>query len=102
MYLYNVTYNVEPDVVENWLKWMKSFYIPEVMKMGYFSEFKIFKLLNEVPDSTGVTYTIQYFTQSIDHVESYLEKHAGKMVELHNSKYKDKHVSFRTLLQEID
>ena len=35
MILYNVTVNIDTDVEEDWIEWMKETHIPEVMKTGF-------------------------------------------------------------------
>ena len=46
MIIYNVTVNIEDDVHEDWITWMKTTHIPEVMSTGYFLENKIAKVSN--------------------------------------------------------
>lgn len=100
MILYNVTVNIEKDVEQEWLTWMKSSHIPKVLATGFFEYNKIFKLLNETENSDS-TYSIQYFTKSMDALEIYLDQYAPALVQEHMERYKYKHVAFRTVLHEI-
>ena len=43
MIVYNVTCNVENPMASEWLEWMKTVHIPEVMATGCFVENKILK-----------------------------------------------------------
>ena len=36
MIVYNVTVNIDKNIVDDWLTWMKEIHIPEVMKTGFF------------------------------------------------------------------
>lgn len=101
MILYNVTVGIDRDVEGEWLEWMKGQHIPKVLETGYFENYKIYKLLNQEDEQT-VSYSIQYFSRSIDFVADYLEKEAPKLIEEHKNKYANKHVAFRTLLEEIN
>ncbi len=101
MILYNVTVNIDFDVEEEWKAWMKDIHIPEVMETGFFTANKFYKLLGEVPDANGSTYSIQYFAKDISSINTYLENHAPALMQKHLEKYRDKHVSFRTILQEV-
>lgn len=65
MVVYNVTVNIEEDVEKDWINWMKTVHIPEVMQTGCFNGHKFLRLLNENPEATGVTYAIQYFLDSV-------------------------------------
>lgn len=98
MILYNVTVNIDPDVEIEWLEWMRSIHIPNVMATNLFFDQKIFRLLNEEDAST---YSIQYFAKSLDELNLYFEKFAPALVKEHLDKYKDKHVAFRTVLESV-
>ena len=41
MIIYNVTVNVDEDVLSQWFKWMSEKHIPEVMKTGLFKELSL-------------------------------------------------------------
>ncbi len=101
MILYNVTVNVYPDIEEKWFKWMKDLHMNEVMATGYFIESKIFKLLNEDPDAEGNTYAIQYFSSNLDQLNTYFEKEASRLRKDHISRFGDKVLTFRTILEEV-
>ena len=100
MYLYNVTIGIDKDVEEEWLQWMKGTHIPDVMGTGMFVQYKMYKVLHDNEDGTN-SYSIQYFALSIELVAQYLEVFAPKLADEHRARFKDKHVAFRTLLEEI-
>ncbi len=100
MILYNVTVNIEKDVESEWLNWMREEHIPAVLDTGLFKHNKIFRLLNET-ENEDTTYSIQYFAESMDHVEVYLDKFAPELVKEHMDRYKYKHVAFRTVMEEV-
>ena len=41
MIIYNVTVNVEAEIHNDWISWMKEVHIPDVMNTGYFLENKM-------------------------------------------------------------
>jgi hypothetical protein len=100
MFLYNVTIGIDREVEEEWLKWIKEKHIPDVMGTGMFVQYKMYKVLHDSEDNS-VSYSIQYFALSIELVAQYLEVFAPRLSDEHMTKFKDKHVAFRTLLQEI-
>lgn len=100
MFLYNETIGIDQSLEKEWLDWLKNKYIPEVMKTGMFVESRIYKVLHENDDGT-VSYSVQYFASSIQHVQQYLEHHAPPLVNELRTKFRDKHVAFRTLLEEV-
>lgn len=102
MIIYNVTCNVETDIAEDWLHWMKTIHIPEVMQTGLFIEFKIARILNNQSGDIGVNYAIQYHANTLDDYETYREKHAPELQKKTFERYGEKMTAFRTLLEVID
>ncbi len=99
MIIYNVTINIEDDVHDDWLKWMKEIHVPEVMKTGLFLENRLLKLLMDEPQ--GKTYSIQYMVSNIADYDEYIEKHAPRLRKVLIERYPNKFVAFRTLLEVI-
>lgn len=101
MILYNVTVNVENSIHDEWLAWMKKTHIPDVMKTGKFTSGKIYRLIGD-EDSGGRTYSIQYSCNSMNDFLEYEHNHAQALREEHTAMFKDKFVSFRSLLESLD
>ncbi len=99
MIIYNVTINIENDVREEWLQWMKQRHIPDVMATGYFIENKICKVL--VDEEQGTTYSIQYTCANMEDLEEYRRDHAPRLQKEVNDKYANKFVAFRTVLEVV-
>jgi hypothetical protein len=99
MIIYNVTVNIENDVREEWLQWMKSKHIPDVMATGYFLENKVCKVL--VDEEQGTTYSIQYTCANMDDLKEYQTNHAPRLQKEVADKYANKFVAFRTLLEVV-
>lgn len=97
MIIYNVTVNIDFDVHDDWLNWMKSEHIPDVMNTGLFLESKISRVIAE--EEGGKTYAIQYLCESMEIYEDYKNNHAALMQSKHNAKFAGKFVVFRTLLR---
>jgi len=101
MIVYSVTVNIEDDVHEEWLSWMKQKHIPDVLETGYFKGHRILRLLGD-EDTGGVTYSIQYHCEGLEDYHSYQKKSAPKLQQEHTDKFRDKFVAFRTLLEVIE
>ncbi|WP_420580111.1 DUF4286 family protein [Reichenbachiella sp.] len=101
MILYNVTVSLDENIEADWLAWMKEDHIPKVMDTGMFVDRKIFKLLSHEQEG-AITYAIQYFADSIKHINEYQEKYAEALQADHTEKFKDKFVAFRTMLEHVD
>ncbi|UCS94412.1 DUF4286 family protein [Echinicola marina] len=100
MILYNITVNIDLEVEEQWIKWMKEEHIPSVMATGIFNDNKFFKLMHE-PHDGGVNYSVQYFTDSLEKVYEYQTKFLQAHQEDFQKSFKDKYAIFRSLLQEV-
>ena len=100
MILYNITYNIDKDIETDWIDWMKAVYIPKIMNTGYFSSVRFFRLLNI--EEEGSTYSVQLMASTIELIQKFLDKSAHSLAEEHNHRYKNKHVAFQTVLQELD
>ncbi len=98
MIIYSVTVKVIPGIQQDWLNWMKTTHIPEVMETGYFKECRMSKVLEE-DESQGVTYNMQYLCESYSNLMEYQEKAAPALQKDHKKRYEGKFVAFRTLLK---
>lgn len=101
MYIYNVTVNIEDDVHEDWLHWMKTKHIPEVMATGCFVANRLLKVLSEI-ENNGSTYSVQYYFNRMEEYVRYQDKYAPALQDDHRERYKDKFVAFRTLLEIVE
>ncbi len=99
MIVYNVTVNIDHDVHDEWLQWMKEVHIPDVMNTGLFIENKICRILAE--EDGGKSYAIQYTCKDMATLEQYQEIYAPKLQQDHTERYRGKFAAFRTLLQVV-
>jgi len=100
MYIYNVTTNIDETIQSAWLQWMKEKHIPEMLATGKFSNAKMSQvLINE--EMGGVTYSVQYTTNSLETLHEYYKEDATKLREESMRLFKDKIVAFRTELKVI-
>lgn len=100
MYLFNETVGIDASVEQEWLKWAKTAYIPAVLNTQLFTEYKIYKVLHESEDGS-ISYSIQFFSDSLENVVQFLEVFAPQLVERQRQMFSHKHVAFRTLLEEV-
>jgi hypothetical protein len=99
MIIYNVTINIQDDVHDEWLRWMKEVHIPDVMSTGFFLENKLCRLLNV--EDEGTTYSFQYTAANMADYEEYRDTQAPRLQKEVNERYKGKFVAFRSLLEVV-
>ena len=100
MILYNITISILLEAEEEWLRWMKEVHIPEVMATGLPVENRMLRLLMEM-DNGGATYTCQYYFKSMADYDIYQAVYQPRLTQKHHERYKERYVSFRTLLEEV-
>ncbi len=100
MLFHNITYNIDINAEADFLDWMRNTHIPNVMLSGFPKSFQILKLLTEI-DNGGVTYSVQYFFDSIEGFEVYENDYLDDFNFAVDKRYRGKYVFFASLLQEI-
>lgn len=101
MLIYNVTTKVSRDIAGEWLNWIKDEHIPDLMATKCFTRAIILHLL-EMDDEEGITYAVQYYTESKALYNKYIEKFAPGMRTKSFDKWGERVISFRTLMQVVD
>ncbi len=103
--IYNVTCSVEESIKAEWLTWMRTVHIPEVLQTGLFEGHKFLRVIGALEDAQkeeGGTYAIQYTLESIEKFLQYAQDHAPALRAKTEAKYGEKIMAFRTLLEEMD
>ncbi|NNE55646.1 MAG: DUF4286 family protein [Flavobacteriales bacterium] len=100
MFIYNITVNIDPDVHEDWVKWMKEVHIPDVMNTGHFLEYRFSRIL--AYEEGGKSYSIQYLCKSMSILENYQDKDAIRLQGEHTRRFEGKFAAFRTVLEVVD
>jgi hypothetical protein len=101
MIIYNVTVTVENSVADEWVRWMKEEHIPDLMSTGMFVDARLSYLL-EQDETEAKTYSAQYFCESMDQYHAYIDQHAPNMREKAFSRFGNKFVAFRTVMQVVN
>lgn len=100
MLLYNVTVGIDKAAEQDWLQYIREYHIPLILQTGLFTEAKMFKVIHDQNDET-ISYSLQFFAASIEHLNQYLDVFAPRIVEEHRRKFLHQHVVFQTLLEEV-
>lgn len=98
MIIYNVTVKIEAEAADEWVKWMKEEHMPELMKTGLFTDSRLCRLL-EQDETEGRTYTAQYFCNTIEDYNSYIDNHAQHMRDKGFARFGNRFIAFRTVME---
>ena len=100
MIVYNVTVKVDSEVADDWVRWMKTEHMSDVMSTGLFADCRLCRLL-EQDEAEGQTYTAQYMMENIDLYNTYIDKHAQQMRDKGFKLFGGKFAAFRTIMEVI-
>lgn len=99
MIVYNVTINIDDEVHDEWVAWMKKEHIPAVMQCGLFTQARMSKML--VDEESGTTYSIQYVANTMLDYEKYVKDFAPALQAETQLRFKDKFVAYRSIMEVI-
>jgi Domain of unknown function (DUF4286) len=101
MILYNVTIKVHNSIHNEWLTWLKTEHVEDILNTQCFTKYTILRLL-EIDEAEGPTYAIQYYAESKALYNLYIEKYANEMRQKSFTKWGDKFIAFRSVMQIVD
>lgn len=99
MIIYNVTINVQEDIHDKWVKWMKEEHIPDMLDTKKFTNALMTKVMVQEPMG-GITYSVQYRAESKEMLEKYYSENAEDL-RSKSKPFEGKFVAFRTELEVI-
>lgn len=100
MIIYNVTTQADKEIAQAWLQWIKEEHIPEILATGCFSSATVLHLL-EVDETSGLTYAVQYKTESKANYNRYISQHAAILRDKSFEKWGNKFISIRSLMEVV-
>lgn len=100
MILYNVTISIDKQAESEWLRWMKTVHIPDVMATGCFESHRMLRIMFEENQDSS-SYAIQYVAADMQQFQKYQTFFAARLQEEHGNRYKGKYAAFRSLLEEV-
>lgn len=99
MYIYNITVNVEEEIHDKWLKWMKEEYIPATLETGKFTKALLTRVMIE-EELGGITYSIQFTTPTRELLDSYYKEDARRLRD-EGLKFQGHYAAFSTELEVV-
>ena len=100
MIIYNVTTKVSRDIAAAWLIWLKEEHIPDLVQTGCFTHAVLLHLI-ESDDDEGITYAVQYYSETKALYNRYIENFSEEMRKKAINKWGSKFISFRTLMEVV-
>jgi hypothetical protein len=100
MYIYNVTIKINASIEDEWLHWMHTEHLAEVVATGMFHDYSFLELLEPAEEGTK-TYIAQYHTSDKTLYQQYIEDFAPLLRQKGIDKFGDQFIAFRTILKKI-
>jgi hypothetical protein len=100
MLIYNTTYHVDDDVVNNFLIWIKECYIVEVERNGTLKNPRLCNILSH--HDAGVSLSLQWEVESSGLLHRWHLEQGVKLNEQLLKLFKDKVVGIPTLMEVIE
>ena len=101
MLIYNVTIQLQHSIHQDWLYWMQTKHIPEVMATNCFEGYQLVKLL-DVDETEGVTYAAQYYAANKEAYDTYIKQFAPALREDSIKMWGNKFIGFRSLMEVVN
>lgn len=100
MVIYNVTVSIDQAVANDWLHWMRTKHIPDVLATACFLECRLSRVNGE--EEGGQTYSVMYLAPDQTTLEHYQAQFAPALQKDHMDRYQGKFAAFRTTLNVIE
>jgi hypothetical protein len=100
MIIYNVTVKADHSIAGDWLSWLKTEHIPDIIATGCFTHATVLRLL-ETDDSEGLTYAVQYHAETKALYNRYITDFADTMRKKAFDKWGDKFIAFRSVMEVV-
>jgi hypothetical protein len=101
MIVFNNTIKIDPIIAEAWMQWLLQEHIPEIMALGLFTKWKMYRLL-EQDDSEGMTFVLQYFALSLENYYTFIEEFAPSLQKRTFGKWGNRFVEFHTVMESVN
>lgn len=100
MLLYNITINIDKELSNKWLNWMKQDYLIAAKETGLLQESRVMQLLFQ-EHMEGITYSVQLYFENQSKLDLYKSKHEDQIHQTLYKEFPQKFVEFKTLLEEV-
>ncbi len=100
MILYNVTCILDEEIHSDWLNWMRTKHLQDMMDTGCFVSNRVLKVLDS--PNEGVTYCVQFIAETMEKYEEYQAKFAPALRADTTTRFADKLVKYRTVMESIN
>lgn len=100
MILHNTTFSVDQSINAAWLDWIKEIYFEAAKESGWVNQFRLMRMRN-VPDDSGMTYSVQLFFINEDYWNLFLDEMEPSLLNHLQQSFGEKALFFQSQLDVI-
>lgn len=101
MIIFNTTFHVEDDVLNDYISFMKETYIVKAANSGFLHEPR-FSRIHAQHEESGSSYSLQFRVKNVDTLNQWFSTEGQTLHGELSSRFGNKALSFVTLLEEIE
>ncbi len=102
MLVYNITFHIEEDILQECLEFLKKEYIPQATRSGFLHSPCMRRIFPYDEGEKTNSYAIQFHVKNIDTLNLWIENEGRGISQKLIDRFGRKVVGFTTLLEEID
>lgn len=100
MLIYNTTFQIDDEVHDHFLIWIKEYYVPEIEKQGALGIPRLCRILSHRED--GTSYSLQWEVENSVVLHRWHQTYGVKINDELARTFKNKVVGFPTLMEVIE
>lgn len=101
MIIYNITFHIEKEVLEDCLLFLKETYIPMALEGKALESPQLCKVMGQ-EEGDNYSYALQFHVENTRLLNDWWKLHGEELNALLTARYADKVVGFTTLLEKLD
>lgn len=101
MIVYNTTYHVDDEVLQDFIDYIKNVHVKAVVSTNLLTHPQ-FSLVHAQHEENGTSYALQFHVENLEILEDWFIKHGQDLQANLNNKFGSKVCGFMTLLEQID
>ena len=96
----NITMNVDKDVHDKWLEWIRSIYVREVLETGCFERSRLLRI--HAFEQGGFTYAVQFEAENMESYERYQRQFSKSISSRLEARFPGQAQTITTVLEVVD
>jgi len=78
MFVYNISFQIDPSIASPWLNWIKQNFIPSCLSTACFVDHQLYQL--DLAADQPPTFTLQLYCKEASQLAEFQEKHAETLL----------------------